>query len=81
MLETAAAALRDGSLTAAQCEQAAEAAHKLAGVLGTFGLSEGTEIAREAEAFYSGGPHSNAETGNQSATMAVRLRAMLTERK
>lgn len=30
--------------------QAREAAHKLAGVLGTFGLPQGTELAREAEA-------------------------------
>lgn len=29
--------------------EACSAAHKLAGVLGTFGLHEGTELAREAE--------------------------------
>jgi HPt (histidine-containing phosphotransfer) domain-containing protein len=32
---------------------AASAAHKLAGVLGTFGLADGTALAREAELAYS----------------------------
>ena len=45
----------EGSLTAEQREQASSAAHKLAGVLGTFGLDEGTNLAREAEILYSSG--------------------------
>jgi HPt (histidine-containing phosphotransfer) domain-containing protein len=53
ILETAAASLAASSLTPAQQESAASAAHKLAGVLGTFGLAEGTALARELETLYS----------------------------
>lgn len=53
ILEAAATALSNGNLSASQSEQASSAAHKLAGVLGTFGLSRGTELAREAELQYS----------------------------
>ncbi len=35
-------------------EEARSIAHKLAGSLGTFGLQEGTEKAREAEAIFNG---------------------------
>ena len=45
----AAEACASGTLTHAEQQQAAADAHKLAGVLGTFGLNEGTELAREAE--------------------------------
>jgi HPt (histidine-containing phosphotransfer) domain-containing protein len=41
-----------GTLSAAQRAVAAAAAHKLAGVLGTFGLTAATEVAREAEEIY-----------------------------
>ncbi len=48
-LEAAAQALCDGSLSA-ELQTAAHAdAHKLAGSLGTFGLQQGTELARQAE--------------------------------
>src|ERR1700733_14435297 len=51
-LELAAKAAAEGTLTSDLREQAHDAAHKLAGTLGTFGLQEGTELAREAEALY-----------------------------
>lgn len=54
VLRKAVRALSAGNLDAAQKDAAASAAHKLAGVLGTFGLSEGTNLAREAEVLYSG---------------------------
>jgi HPt (histidine-containing phosphotransfer) domain-containing protein len=80
-LETAAAALSEGILTPVQREDAVLAAHKLAGVLGTFGLAEGTALAREAEIFYS-------QTGSLSGTDAqrlseavVQLRNMIASRK
>ena len=41
-------------LTQLNSKQAGSDAHKLAGVLGTFGLNEGTELAREAESLYGG---------------------------
>ena len=49
ILEDAADALAGGDLTDELREQAHQAAHKLAGVLGTFGLKRGTELARMAE--------------------------------
>ena len=59
-------ALANGTLTAPQQEQAGADAHKLAGVLGTFGLKEGTELAREAERLYEGSL--DAESGGYLAT-------------
>jgi len=52
-MESANRALAEGVLSPEQRSEAAMAAHKLAGVLGTFGLGEGTELAREAELIYS----------------------------
>jgi HPt (histidine-containing phosphotransfer) domain-containing protein len=49
VLEDANCALEAGSLSEEQRAAAGAAAHKLAGVLGTFGLAEGTNLAREAE--------------------------------
>jgi HPt (histidine-containing phosphotransfer) domain-containing protein len=56
VMEDANRALRAGSLSAEQRAIAAAAAHKLSGVLGTFGLAEGTNLAREAEQIYAPGP-------------------------
>jgi HPt (histidine-containing phosphotransfer) domain-containing protein len=57
-LETSAAAFTAGHLSTVQQAAANAAAHKLAGVLGTFGLTRGTVLARELEIIYSrdGGP-------------------------
>ncbi len=79
-LESAADASAEGALTAAQCEQAVAAAHKLAGVLGTFGLPEGTELAREVETLYAGGPAALSDAGDRAKQVAARLRAMLATR-
>ncbi len=49
VLEAAAQAAGEGTLTGKQREAAQAAAHKLAGVLGTFGLTRGTVLARELE--------------------------------
>jgi HPt (histidine-containing phosphotransfer) domain-containing protein len=49
VLETAAGPMADGTLSDTEREEANAAAHKLAGVLGSFGLPEGTNLAREAE--------------------------------
>jgi len=49
VVEAAAAALASSGLPADQREAAHQAAHKLAGILGTFGLPRGTELARQAE--------------------------------
>jgi HPt (histidine-containing phosphotransfer) domain-containing protein len=49
ILESAVRSLDAGSLSGDEREGAHQAAHKLAGVLGTFGLHRGTELARQAE--------------------------------
>ena len=80
-LELAAEALESGCLTQEQCAQATAAAHKLAGVLGTFGLPDGTLLAREAEAFYAAGPSTHISPDGRPAELASQLRAMLATRK
>lgn len=49
VLEHAHRSLIGGSLTREQWDAAAGAAHKLAGVLGTFGRAEATDLARKVE--------------------------------
>jgi HPt (histidine-containing phosphotransfer) domain-containing protein len=79
-LEGAAAALAEGSLTSEQCEEASSAAHKLAGVLGTFGLDRGTELAREAEVLYASVPSATTTPNERSIALAAQLRAILATR-
>jgi HPt (histidine-containing phosphotransfer) domain-containing protein len=54
LLESANLALAASKLSKDQQGEANSAAHKLAGVLGTFGLTKGTVLAREAELLYAG---------------------------
>ncbi|MGC9222766.1 MAG: Hpt domain-containing protein [Terracidiphilus sp.] len=81
VLETAAQSVADRKLTLRQREAAQSAAHKLAGVLGTFGLTRGTVLARELELTYareSSPPPSAAASLAQTATA---LRTMIETRK
>ena len=80
-LEAAAAALSAGTLTAELREQASHAAHNLAGVLGTFGLDEGTRLAREAESFYAGEHDGSSAHAAHQGELAVRLKATLANRE
>jgi HPt (histidine-containing phosphotransfer) domain-containing protein len=77
-LEAAAAALADGKLTAAQAGEATKAAHNLAGVLGTFGLTEGTTLAREAEPAYAAGLPIDPGLHARLAEIASHLRNLIT---
>jgi HPt (histidine-containing phosphotransfer) domain-containing protein len=79
VLENAASAICQGCLTAELREEASSAAHKLAGVLGTFGLDHGTVLAREAELLYArdGVP---AELDGRPSALASQLRAVLAAR-
>ncbi len=54
VLERACAALATGRLSEEERKAASGAAHKLAGVLGTFGRARGTEVAREVEGMMAG---------------------------
>ena len=51
-LRTAGDLLSDNRLDHATQQSAVDSAHKLAGVLGTFGLPRGTDLAREAEVLF-----------------------------
>lgn len=79
-LELAAAAIGAGKLTSDLREQACAAAHKLAGTLGTFGLEEGTKVAREAELLYMHEPLS-LPANTRTVELAAELRAILAKRK
>jgi len=52
LLESAGELWNDNRLDAATKLRAVDSAHKLAGVLGTFGLPRGTDLAREAEGLF-----------------------------
>jgi HPt (histidine-containing phosphotransfer) domain-containing protein len=80
-LQAAASRLAGGTaLTEAERSTAAADAHKLAGVLGTFGLKEGTELAREAETLFEGSPVYDSATTARVSSIAERLKLMIASR-
>jgi HPt (histidine-containing phosphotransfer) domain-containing protein len=79
-LQNAAESLANGTLTANAQELAGADAHKLAGVLGTFGLKEGTELAREAEGLYFGSLDGDPVAASRLRAIAEQLRAMIAKR-
>ncbi len=81
VIQVAADALAAGTLIASRREAAFEAAHKLAGVLGTFGLTRGTVLARELEINFSRGDGPDPASGKRLAAIAAELRAMVESRK
>jgi HPt (histidine-containing phosphotransfer) domain-containing protein len=81
VLEAATQTASEGKLTAEQREASQAAAHKLAGVLGTFGLTKGTVLAREAEILYSGGPDADPEDAARLTLIAAQLRTIVASRK
>jgi HPt (histidine-containing phosphotransfer) domain-containing protein len=80
VLETAAEALAAQTLTPSCREAAQAAAHKLAGVLGTFGLTRGTVLARELEINFSRESGPDPGFGKRLAAIAAELRAMVESR-
>jgi HPt (histidine-containing phosphotransfer) domain-containing protein len=81
VLESADAALAVGSLSEEQRAAANTAAHKLAGVLGTFGLTKGTVLAREAEMIYSAERDTDAGAAAQLKMITGQLRTLIENRK
>jgi HPt (histidine-containing phosphotransfer) domain-containing protein len=79
-LEAANDALAAGRLSDQQRVDANSAAHKLAGTLGTFGLTRGTILAREAELLYSGGETDPAAL-TQLREITEQLKALISVRK
>jgi DNA-binding response OmpR family regulator len=80
VLERAARAAADGRLTGALRQQATAEAHRLAGALGTFGVPEGTRLAREAETRFGGGAYLKPADGAALADIALRLRSAVEQR-
>ena len=69
------------TLNTEQKQQAASAAHKLAGVLGTFGLTRGTELARELELSYAEKDLGGAMSSEKLKDATAELRAIVESRK
>ena len=74
-VERVAGAVQAGSLDEAARQDGVRAAHQLAGSLGTFGLSEGTDVARELEGQFQG-----AADPARVAELSARLRELLSPR-
>lgn len=81
VLDAAAVEFSASEPTAQTLEEAATAAHKLAGVLGTFGLTRGTALAREAEILCSGEAEADPELGTRLASIAAELSRIIESRK
>ncbi len=79
-IDTANHALSAGTLTIDQRTTANSAAHKLAGVLGTFGLTKGTVLAREAEVIYSGDQETDPSSLPQLIEIAEQLKSIVAGR-
>jgi HPt (histidine-containing phosphotransfer) domain-containing protein len=79
-LRRAAENLANGALTDLEQKQASAEAHKLAGVLGTFGLKDGTELAREAEALYDSSLDGNSAAASRLVAIAEQLQTMIANR-
>jgi len=80
-LETAARAFAEDHLSIEQHEAASAAAHKLAGVLGTFGLTRGTVLARELEIMYSRENGPDPEMAGKLKEIAAELRVIVASRR
>jgi HPt (histidine-containing phosphotransfer) domain-containing protein len=80
-LESASAAFSQSRLSQDEREAASSAAHKLAGVLGTFGLTRGTELARELELMFSQPEGLNPARGERMVEIAAQLRTIIASRR
>ncbi len=80
-LQKAAESAANGTLGAAEQQAASSDAHKLAGVLGTFGLQEGTELAREAENLYTGPLNDSAAISARLTQIAEQLGTIVASRR
>jgi HPt (histidine-containing phosphotransfer) domain-containing protein len=80
-LETAAAAFTAGRLSLEQHVAANAAAHKLAGILGTFNLTRGTVLARELEIMYSRDDGPDPALAERLTEIAAELHSIVENRK
>ncbi len=80
LLKSAAAACAANSLSADDRAEAIAAAHKLAGSLGTFNLTRGTELAREFEVLASRDETPEGTAAKRLATIAAELGILIESR-
>jgi len=78
---TSLTSLLQQALSTAQQADAQSAAHKLAGVLGTFGLTRGTALARELETIYSVQSSRDPWQAGQLTQLTSELRSIVAGRK
>ncbi|MGA3034755.1 MAG: Hpt domain-containing protein [Terracidiphilus sp.] len=81
VLESAASAVTQENLNASDREAAHAAAHKLAGVLGTFGLKRGSDLAHELEISFSPQSAPDGNSGNDLEQTVAELRSLIENRK
>jgi HPt (histidine-containing phosphotransfer) domain-containing protein len=81
LLETAAKSFAAGQLSVDEHQAAQAAAHKLAGVLGTFGLAQGTVLARELEIIYSRPNEPEPALAERLSVMAAEIRTIVESRQ
>jgi HPt (histidine-containing phosphotransfer) domain-containing protein len=81
LLESAGRDFAAGDLSIERHEEASAAAHKLAGVLGTFGLTRATVLARELEIEYSRQNGPDPELAQNMIATAAELRTLIESRK
>ncbi len=81
VLEAAAQNFAAGPLSVDRQQAAQAAAHKLAGVLGTFGLTRGTVLARELETMYSRQNDPEASLAERLTSITAEIRTIIDSRK
>jgi len=81
VLESAASAAALGNLADASREAAHAAAHKLAGVLGTFGLKRGSDLAHELEVSFSREDGPDRSPDDDLRKSVAELRTLIETRK
>jgi HPt (histidine-containing phosphotransfer) domain-containing protein len=81
LLESTLPAFAAQTITRHECEAASAAAHKLAGVLGTFSLTRGTVLARELEIVYSRQSEEDPELSKRVASIVAELRTIVETRE
>ena len=79
-IELAVRSLSEGGLDTERQHAAGSAAHKLAGVLGTFHLERGTELARELELIFLGAEAPCPDSAPHLAAMVADLRSVVNSR-
>lgn len=80
-LESAVAAVNAQNLGKEQCKDAQAAAHKLAGVLGSFGLARGTNLARELELIFANESLPGSDASAHLAAIVAELRRVVENRE